>query len=97
MTQPEIQNSEELVYSSIQEMFNELSTELKIQLDKLNSHIAECVREIKIRENEGKKVTILQKNVLLNLLNQRTNVIKHNNELQKHSQLVNNIYHENIA
>ena len=97
MTKSEIQNSEEHVFSSIEEMFNELSTELKIQIDKLDSHIAECVREIKIRENEGKRVTILQKNVLLNLLNQRTNIMKHNSELVKHAHLVNTFYHENLA
>lgn len=97
MTKSEIQNSEEHVYSSIQEMFNDLSTKLKIQIDNLDSHISECVREIKIRENEGKSVTILQKNVLLNLLNQRTHLINHNSDLVKHAHLVNTFYHENLA
>lgn len=75
MTKEQINNSQENLYSSIDDMFNDIYNSLDVELEKLNDHLDECAKEIHSREKEGKSITILQKNVLLNLLQQRTNIL----------------------
>lgn len=89
MTKSEIQNSEEHVYSSIEDMFKDIQLSLSDGLDKISGHIQECVQEINNREKEGKSITILQKNVLLNLLQQRTNIVNRWEDLKEQIIIVN--------
>lgn len=91
MTSEQIQNNQEHLYSSIDEMFNDIFKSLHGEMDKVILHIDECVKEVLAREKEGKSITILQKNVLLNLLQQRTNIIKRIDEVSQQKEHVNNI------
>ena len=98
MTKEQIQNSQEHLFSSIDDMFNDIYQSLDVELEKLNDHLDECVKEINSREKEGKSITILQKNVLLNLLQQRTNIIQRLEVINIQQQHIINIlsYEEDI-
>ena len=61
MKKEQIQNSQEHLFSSIDDMFNDIYHSLDVELEKLNDHLDECVKEIHSREKEGKSITILQK------------------------------------
>lgn len=90
MTKEQIQNSEEHIYSSIDNMFKDIQMSLSDEMDKISGHIHECVKEINNREREGKSITILQKNVLLNLLQQRTNIVNRWEDIKVQKQIVKN-------
>ena len=98
MTKEQIQNSQERLFSSIDDMFNDIYQSLDVELEKLNDHLDECAQEIHSREKEGKSITILQKNVLLNLLQQRTNYLQRLEVINIQQQHIINIlsYEEDI-
>lgn len=71
-----VNTAEELNSNTLEAMFDEIIDSGNKQLKNIEEHITECVAQIDKRLAEGKRITILQKNVLLNLLNSREQLYK---------------------
>lgn len=69
MQTAQIKDVNEEIYADFKEIFNDINSQITDERKKLNEHIREAVNELAERNERGQKVTIVQKNVLLNLLN----------------------------
>lgn len=74
---------ENLEANTVEQIFTDIVKSGNMQLIQVKEHIIECVAEMDRRIQHGKSLTILQKNVLLNLLNQKENLERRLDEVEK--------------
>ncbi len=87
MTTQETINTEEHLNVTIQDIYTQLEHSINNQMITTQDHINECFRELDERLNEGKQITILQKNVLLNLQHQYAQLHNRLNDLNIYQSL----------
>ena len=91
MKKQEIENPAEELQQSVSDIFVELFETIDRNMFTNSEHIKECVSEMNLRLKERKAITILQKNVLLNLLNTNDNLIRRRADLKRNFDYINSI------